>query len=186
MKTTKITKEQIFQAACKIANEQGLKQVTVRNVAAACKVSIGSVYNNYETKGELVFDVAKDYWRSVFDTAVLDSLPKDDFCDFCGALYKILSHKLSGFMREWISVMSTFSDEDKSMGRAKEAEIFSGFKILLQKALDNDKKINNQVWENDFSKEEMLNFIFTNMLNSLRQGAKNCDFLIKVLRKALY
>ena len=186
MTAAKITREQIFAAAKNIANTQGLKKVTIRNVAGECGVAIGSVYNYYETKGELVFEVAKDYWQSIFDREQMSKLPQDDFCDFIESLYGVIASKLSGFMRQWISVMSNFSEEDKSLGRAKEAEIFSGVKKLLQFAMDNDKKVNNEIWQNDFNKEEMLDFIFTNMLNSMRRGAADCEFLTKVLRRALY
>ena len=186
MKPAKITKEQIFEAAKTIANEQGLKEVTIRNVAKACDISIGSVYKGYETKFDLVFDVAKDYWRSVLDEDVVKSLPNDDFCDFTQSLYGVIGRNLGSFMREWVSVMSTFSAEEKIEGRTNEAEVFSGVKHLLENAIENDKKIDPKLWEETFDKQEMLNFIFLNMLNLLRQGSRNCDFLIKVLRKALY
>lgn len=186
MAASRITREQIFTAAKNIANRQGLKKVTIRSVAAECGVAIGSVYNHYETKGELVFDVARDYWQSIFDREQLCRLPQDNFCEFVGALYGVIAGKLSGFQRQWISVMSGFSEEDKSMGRATEAEIFSGVKMLLETAMGNDKKINLDIWQSDFNKEEMLDFIFSNMLNSMRRGDENCEFLTQVLRRVLY
>lgn len=186
MAASRITREQIFTAAKNIANREGLKKVTIRSVAAECGVSIGSVYNHYETKGELVFEVARDYWQSIFDREQLDKLPREDFCEFVGALYGVIAGRLSGFMRQWISVMSGFSEEDKSLGKATEAEIFSGVKLLLATAMTNDAKINSEIWQNDFNKEEMLDFIFSNMLNLMRRGAKDCEFLTRVLRRVLY
>lgn len=186
MTVSKISREQIFAAAKNIANTQGLKKVTVRNVASECGVSIGSVYNYYETKGELVFEVARDYWLSIFDREQISKLPQENFCDFIGALYGVIAAKLSGFMRQWISVMSNFSEEDKSLGRAKEAEIFSDVKKLLRSAMENDAGINKEIWRQGFDKEEMLDFIFSNMLNLMRRGSADCQFLIKVLRRTLY
>lgn len=186
MKTAKITKEQIFESAKKIANEKGLKAVTIRNVADVCGISIGSVYKGYETKFDLVFDVAKDYWCSVLDEKAINELPKNDFCNFTESLYKIIGRNLGSFMREWVSVMSTFGDEEKNEGKSNEAEIFSNVKLLLENAIDNDEKINSEIWTETFNKRETVDFVFMNMLNLLRQGSKNCDFLIKILRKALY
>ncbi|MGI5824780.1 MAG: TetR/AcrR family transcriptional regulator [Bacillota bacterium] len=186
MKSAKITKEQIFKAAKKIAHEQGLKQVNIRNVAKECQVSVGSVYNNYETKGDLVFDVVKDYWQSAFDRESLSALPPEDFCEFFGEFYQLVGKKLMGFMSEWVSVMSAFSDSEKMMGKRKEAEIFDEVRNILSRVMAADKKIQAKIWQEKFDREEMLDFIIFNMLNMLKQGRRDCSFFIKVLRELLY
>ena len=163
MGNTKVSKEKIFLAAKKIANEQGLKKVNIRNVAAECDVSIGSVYNYYETKGDLVFDVVLDYWQSAFDKTALAQLPTTDFCDFFAAFYPMLGKKLMGFMAEWVSVMSTFSDAEKAVGKQHEAKTFGRVKEILKNVLENDPNIKADIWHNTFDKDEMMDFIIFNM-----------------------
>ena len=186
MSNTKVSKEKIFAAAKKIANEQGLKKVNIRNVAAECHVSIGSVYNYYETKGDLVFEVVRDYWQSAFDRTALAQLPTTDFCDFFAAFYPMLGKKLMGFMAEWVSVMSTFSESEKAVGKQHEAETFGKVKEILNSVLANDPNVNTDIWLNTFDKEEMLDFIIFNMISMLKQGQRDCSFFIKVLRELLY
>jgi AcrR family transcriptional regulator len=186
MKNHKISKEQIFSAAKKIANEQGLKKVNIRNVASECGVSIGSVYNYYETKGELVFDVVKDYWQDVFDRKTLAELPMDDFCEFFEKFYDLLSDRLIDFLSDWVSVMSNFSDSEKVTGKRKEAEIFSEVKNLLDRVITEDKKINQDIFLEKFDREQFLDFIIFNMINMLKYGNRDCSFFIKIIKELLY
>ena len=186
LKQQRISGEQILSAAKKIAREEGLQQVNIRNVARESGISVGSVYNYYETKWELVFDVVQDYWQSVLKEVSLSGLPRENFCTFFAAFYHLLWENFLEFITGWVSVMSSFHEEEKHLGRQKEAEIFDEVKALLTQVLAEDKNIDPRLWEETFRLEEMVEFILSNLLNLLKQRQRDCDFFVEVLRRLLY
>ena len=65
-----ISKEQILDAAYEIATTKGLGALSIRAVAAACGVAVGTVYNSYPTKSDLVNDVVGRFWQRAFSDRV--------------------------------------------------------------------------------------------------------------------
>lgn len=54
MNTVVTSKEQILQTSRELIRQQGWSTVSIRSVAAACGVSVGSIYNYFDSKAELV------------------------------------------------------------------------------------------------------------------------------------
>ena len=57
-----ISKEIILDAACQLASEKGAGALNIRSVASRCGVAVGSVYNYYPNKSELVADAVEKFW----------------------------------------------------------------------------------------------------------------------------
>ena len=54
MNTVVTSKEIILEASKKLIREEGLNSINIRSVASACGVSVGSIYNYFDSKSELV------------------------------------------------------------------------------------------------------------------------------------
>ena len=48
------SREDILKNSLKLIQQQGWSSVSIRAVAAACGVSVGSIYNYFDSKAELV------------------------------------------------------------------------------------------------------------------------------------
>ena len=48
------SKDEILHRSRELIRERGLSAISIRSVAAACGVSVGSVYNYFDSKAELV------------------------------------------------------------------------------------------------------------------------------------
>ena len=66
-----INKQQILDTAFDIASASGLSGLSIRDVASACNVAVGTVYNSYPTKNDLVNDVVGRFWNE----ALADRMP---------------------------------------------------------------------------------------------------------------
>ena len=55
--------ETILQASRDILLEQGYKALTIRNVAGACQIAVGTVYNYYASKDVLAAAVLLEDWN---------------------------------------------------------------------------------------------------------------------------
>ena len=50
MNTVVTSKEKILKTSRELIQEQGWSAVSIRSVAAACEVSVGSIYNYFDSK----------------------------------------------------------------------------------------------------------------------------------------
>ena len=82
MNTVVTSREQILDAAKEIAALEGATQISIRGVAKACGVSVGSIYNYFPTKSELVIAVIEDFWRGAFSG--MPTAAGTSSCSSCG------------------------------------------------------------------------------------------------------
>ena len=66
MNTIVTSKEEILKTSRALIQEQGWSAVSIRSVAAACGVSVGSIYNYFDSKAELVSATVESVWREIF------------------------------------------------------------------------------------------------------------------------
>ena len=60
------SKEDIIAACQKIAKEQGLEAISMRSVASECGMAVGSVYNYFPSKSELLCATIENIWEGYF------------------------------------------------------------------------------------------------------------------------
>ena len=80
MNTVVTSKEQILKASRELIQRQGWSAVNIRSVAAACGVSVGSIYNYFDSKAALVGAAVESVWCEIFhrpeDSAVFQDTPE--------------------------------------------------------------------------------------------------------------
>ena len=66
MNTVVTSREEILKTSRELIRQQGWSAVSIRSVAAACGVSVGSIYNYFDSKAELVGAAVESVWREIF------------------------------------------------------------------------------------------------------------------------
>ena len=56
------SKEEILKTSRKLIQQQGWTAINIRSVAAACGVSVGSIYNYFDSKSALISAVVESIW----------------------------------------------------------------------------------------------------------------------------
>ncbi len=64
--TVVTSQEAILAMSRKMLREQGWTGVSVRSIAAACGISVGSIYNYFDSKEDLMSAVVESIWREIF------------------------------------------------------------------------------------------------------------------------
>ena len=54
MNTIVTSKEEILKTSREMIRQQGWSAISIRSVAAACGVSVGSIYNYFDSKSDLL------------------------------------------------------------------------------------------------------------------------------------
>lgn len=58
-KTTKINRERILLVATRLIKERGVSDISLADIAAAVKISKGTLYYYYPSKSDLIFDITE-------------------------------------------------------------------------------------------------------------------------------
>lgn len=171
------SREQLLGAAKEIAYRQGLSQVNIRAVAAKCGVAVGSIYNYFPTKADLIAAVIEDFWRSAAHRETCAAQPGEPYPDYVGRLYAQLARDLSAFQSNWLSQISALGAEERQKGRELETKCFAHLKEGLTHAMALDPRIAGRPDE----WPALTDFTFRNMMSLLRLGAADCAYFQTVL-----
>ena len=187
-KRSVITSEEILEQAYQLACEQGLRSLGIRSIAAACDVSVGTVYNSYASKTELINDVVGMFWQRAFAETMktLAAHEGNDFIDFCEALSHSLKSALKEFRQEFLSDLSALSEGDRLSAQKREQQSFIHARAGIERALLSDPKIKQDRLTGALIPEALAALVWETLIDSARDDIGYDKTLFELLRTALY
>lgn len=181
-----INKQQILDTAFELASTRGLSGLSVREVARACGISVGTMYNSYPTKGELVNDVVGRFWSEALSEHMRDATSGGDFIEFCRDLATQLDHTLKRFQNDWLSEIAALDTHDLVSAREREESCFVHVRRGLVVALQEDTRIDRSRLTGPLAPEALCAFVWDSMLSSIKRGDDSCETLFELLKRTLY
>lgn len=179
------SREALLLTAKTIVMEQGANSLNMRNLAKQSGVATGSVYNYFSSKAEVLIALVEDFWRTIYFPEFQQITEKETFLETVQFIYETLGTHLVEFRQIYLGTLSLLSAEEKQKGRSVEQEYMKHIKQHLLQLLNKDPAINPQVWNEVFTKERFLDFLFTNIITMLTKGISDCSFLLELLQKIL-
>lgn len=185
MNTIVTSKEEILCVSRALIQNQGWKAVNIRTVAKECNISIGSVYNYFENKADLIAATVESVWHDIFHL----SENMFSFDDFSGCIEWIFScmkegeKKYPGFFT--LHSMS-FLGEEKSSGQEHMAQSWIHIKKGLHYVLLCDKKVKENAFDETFTREKFIEIIFSLLLSALVKRDYDCTGIMGMMRRVLY
>lgn len=186
MNTVVTSREQLIKAAKEIACTQGIAKINVRSVANACGISVGSIYNYFPTKTDLVVSVVESFWAGALQGIPDTALAAGGFCECFTLIFHALSQHMGDFRDSFLTQLSLLESEGKALGREKEASYFMRIEQILEESLRHDTRIPPRCWAPGFTPEGFAHFAFENMLLLLRAGHGDCQVFLETASRALY
>jgi AcrR family transcriptional regulator len=181
-----IVKQQIMDRAYELACSDGLDAVTIRNVAQGCGISVGSIYNYYPTKDELLLDVIGQFFGKAFYENFCHPDITETYVRFCRRLFASMHDTLNHFRAEWLEDISRLSLQTRQQGKIREYDRLDHIEKGLVMVFENDTTINRAVLTEDFNAETISAFVLDNLMSALRLRHDDCGTLFVFLEKTLY
>lgn len=187
-KRSVITSEEILEQAYQLACEQGLRSLSIRSIAAACDVSVGTVYNSYASKTELINDVVGMFWQRAFAETMktLAAHEGNDFIDFCEALSQSLKSALKEFRKDFLSDLSALSEGDRLSSQKREQQSFIHARAGIKQALLGDSRIKQDQLTGALVPDALAALVWETLIDSARDDMGYDKTLFVLLRAALY
>lgn len=175
----------ILSKAKEIAINEGITKINIRTVAKNSGISIGTVYNYFPSKTDLLVAVIENFWEGAFEDFDWRSLIANDFYENLEKVYSVLHHYLHNFKENWLEQLALLKTQEKLIGRHKEDEYFQKMYGKIKLLIDMDNNLQQYPWTETISKEIMAEFIFENMLIMLKKDKKDMKIFIEVLKKIM-
>ena len=157
MNTVVTSKEEILRTSRELIRQEGWSAVNIRSVAAACGVSVGSIYNYFDSKAACITWL---YGRMEYG------------CKQYPGFFTL--HSL-GFM-----------GEDKSDGKRRMQQTWQHILEGLCTVLRRDEKVRPDAFTEQFTAEKFADLLFSLMLSALLRQDYDPTVVLEIVRRTLY
>ena len=129
----------LYREAKKLLLEQGFKDMSIRDLAKNCNIAVGTVYNYYESKEDLVADVMLTDWSAGIDDAKKAIIAAESAVDGMEAIYRSVQEFFLGYTKVFrncskktVYIPSVYHEKIMEQITALEELLFERFPCSLQ------------------------------------------------------
>ena len=179
------SKEAIMQECRRIVSQQGMAALNMRTVARECNIALGTLYNYYSNKDDLLIATVESVWKDIFrmDRDNESGIPFPEYVS--GIIERVqagLVEYPDFFMAHTVGITSTV----KGKAMAVKENCFGHIRHCLTEALHNDPQVSADVFSSTFTESDLVDIVFGNILMHLVQGKSDHSALIEVIRRVIY
>ena len=179
------SREEILKNSLKLIQQQGWSSVSIRAVAAACGVSVGSIYNYFDSKAELVSATVESVWCEIFHRPADDAV----FHDVQACITWIYARMAYGYerYRVFFTLHSLgFMREEKDDGKRRMQQTWQHIFEGLCTVLKQDENIRKDAFNERFTAEKFADVLFSQMLSALLRQDYDPSAVLEIVRRTLY
>lgn len=180
------TREALLKAAILIIQEEGSGSLSIRSLASKLGIATGSVYNYFPSKAELLLAVTEEFWKKVFHQRICQTAENTTFIQLVETVFFRLSESLPEFRTLLQGELHMLEQEARVKGRKLEQGSLAHMKKAFLSVMNEDRQIKADIWTQQFTKEQYVEFVFSNLFQLLMSNTADCTFLLEVIRKSIY
>ena len=185
MNTAVTSKEEILRASRVLIHQRGWQAVNIRSVASACRVSVGSIYNYFESKAALTEAIVESVWREIFHRSEDDPIWQDT-----QACIRWVYERMALGCRQYPGLFTlhavSFLQEDRPAGRRRMGQVWQHISDELCAVLKRDTRIRPDAFTEQFTAEAAADMLFSLMLSALLRQDFEPAGVLEFIRRALY
>lgn len=181
-----IDKDTIVDQAYELAEREGLAFVSVRGVADACGVAVGSIYNYFPSKDDLIAALIERFFRNAFFEDFCHPTDDENFLAYCERLYASMRDVLSQFRSNWLSQIQDMGSGARTAGKKLEAERLVHIRRGLEHVLAGDPGVRADALTGELTAEALCAFVLASMIDALRAGDESDSVLFALVDRAIY
>lgn len=185
MNTVVTSKEDILKTCRELIRQQGWSAINIRSVAAACGVSVGSIYNYFDSKAALVCAAVESVWCEIFHRPE-DSAVFQDTQACIVWMYERMEYGCRQYPGFFTLHSLGFMQEDKSDGKRRMQQTWQHIVDRLCSVLRQDTKIRADAFTEQFTVERFADVLFSLMLSALLRQDYNPAAVLEIVRRTLY
>jgi AcrR family transcriptional regulator len=131
-------RELILSEAKKMLYNEGYSRVSIRRIAKECGIAVGTIYNYFPTKKDLIIEMMTSYWEEFFYDIESIISSNEDFYIKLNKIFDILSAFIKRFKEVWLSDEIYSSPDYIESGLKKENIYIDKLIKVIKKLLEED------------------------------------------------
>lgn len=185
MNTIVTSKEEILKASRELIQQKGWSAVNIRSVAAACGVSVGSIYNYFASKTELVGATVESVWCEIFHRPEDETVFQDTQACVIW-MYERMEYGCKQYPGFFTLHSMGFMQEDKADGKRRMQETWQHIRMGLCSVLRRDGRVRPDAFTEQFTVEQFANVLFSLMLSALLRQDYDPGAVLEIIQRTLY
>ena len=185
MRTGTLSKQDILKVSRRLIRQQGWPAITIRSVAAACGVSVGSIYNYFDSKAALVEETVESVWHEIFH-----HFPDEREFQDTQACVIWLYERMALGSRQYPDFFTLHSpgltQDQKAEGKRRMQQTWQHILKELALVLKRDEKIRPEALTAPLSAESFADILFSLMLSALLRQDFDPSPVLEIIRRTLY
>ena len=183
MNTVVTSREEILKTAGDMVKEGTTERISMRGLAKACGISVGSIYNYFPTKNDLMIAVVVELWKEIF-CVPLSNIEGESFLGVVESIAERIRKNKGGNQGFWAE--HSFAVGDKEKGHLVMEEYLGHMRGELLDVLVEDKAARRNVWCEGFSAKAFVEFVVDFLVEDLMRGRERSVFLKELILRVVY
>lgn len=186
MLNTGITsKEAILQVCRDIVASKGLAAVNMRSVAEQSQIALGTLYNYYDNKDELLLATVEEIWKDIFHMD--HRCPAErSFSEYVEDIFECVQKGAENYPDFFSAHSISIANSEKEKAKSSMKHYFENMKKEMLEVLQADDNVSVNAFSASFEKQDFIDFVLDNLLMLLMQGKTSSGTLIEVIRRTIY
>lgn len=179
------SKEEIMDVSRRLVLEKGIASLSMRAIAEACGVAVGSIYNYFPSKAELLSAAIGSVWEEIF-RPFYEREAFGSFTECVSVLFGTIRDGNERYPGFFTVHALKFASSDRKKGKEAMTRYLSVLEGRLADALRQDENIREGVFGEIFSEEVFAGYVFELMLSIFLRKEQSCEALLEMIRQTIY
>lgn len=180
-----IDKGKLIDQAYAIAAREGISSLSVRKLAAACGIAVGSVYMYFPTKADLTAAVFTRFFGQALFEECCRVDGRESFTDYVRKLRGALGDALAQMDVDWFAEMRRLPRSEHEALEAARGPMLAHMEQGLHHVLDAGPAVVRSRLVGALSPQKLCSFVLGAIFTSLMEGS-DCETLFALLDASLY
>lgn len=185
MNTVVTSREAILAESRRIVMEKGMGSISMRSVAAACHVAVGSIYNYFPSKADLISATVEDVWRDIFHMSG-ESVTFEHFSECLVWLFESIQNGCERYPGFFTLHSVSFAAGDKNQGRKMMEMYFGHIRQSLLNVLARDTLVRKDAFNDRLTADQFVEMVFSLITSMLLQNQKHCEPILEIVSRCIY
>nr|WP_306559685.1 TetR/AcrR family transcriptional regulator [Pauljensenia sp. UMB3104] len=168
-----------------IASRDGISALSVRKVATACGIAVGSVYGYFPTKADLTAAVLTRFFEENLSDELCAVRPGECFTSYVRRFREALCAARVGMSVDWFAEMRRLPSGEQEALEAVRAPMLTHIERGLGRVLDADEAVDRCRLVGSMNARALCRYVLRSIFASLMDGGE-CETLFALLDAALY
>lgn len=185
MKPAATSKEEILAVCRDLIHRRSGTALNVREVAAACGISVGTVYNYFGSKADLVGAAVESVWYDIFRCADNSNVFATTR-DCVRWLFERLAYGNAQYPGFFTLHSFSFVHQDRSEGKERMQKAWAHIIRMLCQVLHQDPLIRPDAFRGAFTPEQFADLLFSLILAAQLRNQYDPTAVLQLVERILY